>query len=157
MNKLFYLGLPALLWAATAAAERPEFSNPQSEQRYLGLIEEIRCLVCQNQSLADSNAELARDLRSEIRRMIETGRSNAQIVEFLVERYGDFVLYRPPLKGATWLLWFGPFLLLPGALAIAFVLIRKQARAGAADKPLSAAQRARLKQLLGSENAGRKD
>lgn len=157
MNKLFYLGLPALLWAATAAAEPLEFSNPQSEQRYLALIEEIRCLVCQNQSLADSNAELARDLRNEIRRMIETGRSNARIVEFLVERYGDFVLYRPPLKGATWLLWFGPFLLLPGALAIAFVLIRNQARAGAADKPLSAAQRARLNQLLGSENAGRKD
>ena len=157
MNKLFYLGLPALLWAATAAAEPPEFKNPRSEQRYLALIEEIRCLVCQNQSLADSNAELARDLRNEIRRMIETGRSNAQIIEFLVERYGDFVLYRPPLKGATWLLWFGPFLLLPGALAIAFVLIRKQARAGAADKPLSAAERARLNQLLGSENAGRKD
>lgn len=157
MNKLFYLGLPALLWAAAAAAEPPEFSNPQSEQRYLALIEEIRCLVCQNQSLADSNADLARDLRNEIRRMIETGRSNARIVEFLVERYGDFVLYRPPLKGATWLLWFGPFLLLPGALAIAFVLIRKQARAGLADKPLSAAERARLNQLLGSENAGRKD
>lgn len=157
MNKLFYLGLPALLWAATAAAEPPEFSNPRSEQRYLALIEEIRCLVCQNQSLADSNAELARDLRNEIRRMIETGRSDARIVEFLVERYGDFVLYRPPLKGATWLLWFGPFLLLPGALAIAFVLIRKQARAGAADKPLSAAERARLNELLGSENAGRKD
>ena len=157
MNKLFYLSLPALLWAATAAAEPPEFKNPKSEQRYLALIEEIRCLVCQNQSLADSNADLARDLRDEIRRMIETGRSNAQIIEFLVERYGDFVLYRPPLKGATWLLWFGPFLLLPGALAIAFVLIRKQARAGAADKPLSAAERARLNQLLGSENAGRKD
>lgn len=157
MNKLFYLALPALLWAATAAAEPPEFKNPKSEQRYLALIEEIRCLVCQNQSLADSNADLARDLRDEIRRMIEAGRSNAQIIEFLVERYGDFVLYRPPLKGATWLLWFGPFLLLPGALAIAFVLIRKQARAGAADKPLSAAERARLNQLLGSENAGRKD
>ena len=157
MNRLFYLGLPALLWAATAAAEPPEFKNPKSEQRYLALIEEIRCLVCQNQSLADSNAELARDLRGEIRRMIETGKSNARIVEFLVERYGDFVLYRPPLKGATWLLWFGPFLLLPGALAIAFVLIRNQARAGPAEKPLSAAERTRLNQLLGSENAGRKD
>ena len=99
MNKLCYLVLPALLWAASAVAEPPEFKDPGSAQRYLALIEEIRCLVCQNQSLADSNAGLARDLRDEIQRMIEAGQDNAQIVEFLVARYGDFVLYRPPLKG----------------------------------------------------------
>lgn len=157
MNKLCYLGLSALLWAASATAEPPEFKDPGAEQRYLALIEEIRCLVCQNQSLADSNAGLARDLRNEIQRMIEAGQDNAQIVEFLVARYGDFVLYRPPLKGNTWLLWLGPFLLLPGALAVAFVLIRKQARRGAADQPLNAAQQARLNALLGSEHAGPKD
>ena len=99
----------------------------------------------------------AQDLRAEIHRMIEAGQGDEQIIEFLVRRYGDFVLYRPPLKGNTWLLWFGPFLLLAGALAIAVILIRRQARARPADKPLSAAEQERLRQLLGSENAGRKD
>ena len=158
MNKIWYLGLLALLWIAKVeAAAPPEFSDSASEQRYLELIEEIRCLVCQNQSLADSNAGLAQDLRAEIHRMIEAGQGDEQIIEFLVRRYGDFVLYRPPLKGNTWLLWFGPFLLLAGALAIAVILIRRQARARPADKPLNAAEQERLRQLLGSENAGRKD
>ena len=102
------------------------FENKNLEERYYFLIEEIRCLVCQNQSLADSNAPLAQDLRNEIFKMIQTNKSNIEIMEFLVERYGDFVLYRPPLKKNTWLLWFGPFLFLVIGFFVAVFVIKKQ-------------------------------
>ncbi|MBE0591984.1 MAG: cytochrome c-type biogenesis protein CcmH, partial [Gemmatimonadales bacterium] len=87
-------------------------SAPIDEDRYKALAEELRCLVCQNQSLADSAAELAGDLRDEVREQIAAGRSDDEIKEFLVARYGDFVLFRPPLKQTTWALWAGPFALL---------------------------------------------
>ena len=102
------------------------FQNKDMEERYYLLIEEIRCLVCQNQSLADSNAPLAQDLRNEVFKMIQTNKSNNEIMEFLVERYGDFVLYRPPLKKNTWLLWFGPFLFLVIGFFVAVFVIKKQ-------------------------------
>ncbi|MDH5436877.1 MAG: cytochrome c-type biogenesis protein CcmH, partial [Gammaproteobacteria bacterium] len=86
--------------------------GPAEEQRYRNLIGELRCLVCQNQSLADSDAELAVDMRNEVHKKISAGKSNDEIIDFLVERYGDFVRYRPPVKATTFLLWFGPFLLL---------------------------------------------
>tara|TARA_B100001996_G_scaffold289444_1_gene229638 strand:- start:1894 stop:2307 length:414 start_codon:yes stop_codon:yes gene_type:complete len=104
------------------------FENKNLEERYYFLIEEIRCLVCQNQSLADSNAPLAQDLRNEIFKMIQANKSNIEIMEFLVERYGDFVLYRPPLKKNTWLLWFGPFLFLVIGFFVAVFVIKKQSR-----------------------------
>ena len=104
------------------------FNNKNLEQRYYSLIEEIRCLVCQNQSLADSDAPLAQDLRNEIYKMIHSKKSNNQITNYLVERYGDFVLYRPPLKKNTWFLWFGPFLFLAIAFLIVFFVIRNQSR-----------------------------
>ena len=104
------------------------FNNKNLEQRYYSLIEEIRCLVCQNQSLADSDAPLAQDLRNEIYKMIHSKKSNNQITNYLVERYGDFVLYRPPLKKNTWFLWFGPFLFLAIAFFIVFFVIRNQSR-----------------------------
>ena len=104
------------------------FTDKNQEQRYYLLIEEIRCLVCQNQSLADSNAPLAQDLRNEIFKMIKSEKSNNQITEFLVERYGDFVLYRPPLNDNTWLLWFGPFLFLIIAITTAIIFIKKQSQ-----------------------------
>ena len=102
------------------------FENKNLEERYYFLIEEIRCLVCQNQSLADSNAPLAQDLRNEIFKMIQANKSDTEIMEFLVERYGDFVLYRPPLKKNTWLLWFGPFLFLFVGFFVAVLIIKKQ-------------------------------
>ena len=104
------------------------FNNKNLEQRYYSLIEEIRCLVCQNQSLADSDAPLAQDLRNEIYKMIHSKKSNNQITNYLVERYGDFVLYRPPLKKNTWFLWFGPFLFLAIAFFIVIFVIRNQSR-----------------------------
>ena len=107
--------------------EPVRFNDDDQEKRYYKLIEEVRCLVCQNQSLADSNAPLAQDLREQIFQMIKSKKTNNEILDFLVHRYGDFVLYRPPLKKDTWLLWFGPFLILTIAIISTFFFIKKQA------------------------------
>ena len=97
------------LLAAVGGAQTPEtLSDPELDARYQALIREVRCLVCQNQTIADSNADLASDLRREIREMVVAGASDAEIADFLVARYGDFVLYRPPLQPNTWALWGGP-------------------------------------------------
>lgn len=98
------------------------------DARLKKLDEELRCLVCQNQSLADSNAPLAQDLRREVRSLADAGKSDAQIKEFLVARYGDFVLYKPPVKGTTWLLWFGPFVLLAGGAVVWWSVSRRRGR-----------------------------
>lgn len=119
---------------------------PEQVERFQTLTAELRCLVCQNQSLADSNADLAVDMRREILAMIERGDSDAQIVGFLVERYGDFVRYRPPVKASTLLLWYGPFALLLGGLIVIVVLIRR--KRSSAPAPLSDADRSRLAALL---------
>ena len=139
------LVLPLLVLAlgltrCVAAGAPPTFADPAQRARYTALIAQIRCLVCQNQSLADSNAALAEDLRAVVQRMIGAGADDDQIVAFLVERYGDFVLYRPPLKPLTWLLWAGPLLLLLSGGAIAARLVYR--RAGAPAVKLSDAQRA---------------
>ena len=114
----------------------------------MSLANELRCLVCQNQTLADSNADLAVDLRNQIREQLKGGKSERDVVDFLVARYGDFVLYRPPLKASTVLLWFGPFLLL--ALGAFFLVRRIRSQAQAAAPQLSEAERARAAQLLDS-------
>lgn len=128
--RLLLQGLVLMLCLAAfpaAAANAPlGFEDPEKQQRYEELLEEIRCLVCQNQSLADSGAGLAQDLRREIHTMIDEDRSNAEITGFLVERYGDFVLYRPPLKRSTWLLWFGPFILLLAGLSAVVLFVRSR-------------------------------
>lgn len=142
--------LPSL---ASAGEATPLAENPQVEARLKTLAVELRCLVCQNQTLADSNAPLAEDLRREVREMIAKNMSDKEIIDFLVTRYGDFVLYRPPLKTTTTLLWVGPFLLLiGGAIALVMALRRRQKKL--ADVTLSEAERNRVAQLL-SEGANR--
>lgn len=142
-----------LLIPSVAAAKeaRPLADDPQVEARLQQLAVELRCLVCQNQTLADSHAPLAEDLRRAVREMIAKEMSDQEIIDFLVARYGDFVLYRPPLKPTTTLLWLGPFLLLiAGATTFGLALRRRQKRL--ADAALSEEERTRVAQLL-SEGA----
>ncbi|MDG0996502.1 MAG: cytochrome c-type biogenesis protein CcmH [Gammaproteobacteria bacterium] len=113
MSRAFILILG--LWIGLAEAQIVTVA-PEYQQRYNSLLHELRCLVCQNQTLADSGSGLADDLRLEVKRMLEEGRSNEQIYTFMSDRYGDFVLYNPPVKPRTWLLWFGPFILLLAGL-----------------------------------------
>ena len=122
--------LPALLLAASLALTAPAFAqkDPALDARLKKLEEELRCLVCQNQSLADSNAPLAEDLRREVHALAAQGKNDEEIKQFLVQRYGDFVLYRPPVKATTWLLWAGPFLLLLGGGAVWLVVLRRRGR-----------------------------
>jgi cytochrome c-type biogenesis protein CcmH len=142
--------IPSLVAAEEA---RPLADNPQVEARLKTLAVELRCLVCQNQTLADSNAPLAEDLRREVREMITKGMSDREIIDFLVQRYGDFVLYRPPWKATTTLLWLGPFLLLiAGATALVLALRRRQKKL--TNVTLSEAEHNRVAQLL-SEGANR--
>ena len=105
------------LSSVAAPIETFKFDSPETEKVFHKLSEELRCLVCQNQNIAESNADLAKDLRLEIYTMLSDGKSEDEIVDFMVERYGDYVLYRPPFKPMTWLLWFGP------AIVFAFGLV----------------------------------
>ena len=130
-----------------SATEIRTFKDTTEQLRYEQLVEELRCLVCQNQSLADSDADLARDLRDEVYQIIQSGKSDEEAVQFLVERYGDFVLYRPPVKPMTWLLWLGPFLALAGGLL--FIRSRTRQHAATRSPELNAAERERLRQLEG--------
>jgi cytochrome c-type biogenesis protein CcmH len=109
------------------------FDDPAEQERYERLIQDLRCLVCQNQSIADSNATLASDLRREVRDLMKAGQSDEQIRHFMTERYGDFVLYRPPVRPRTWLLWSAPALLLLGGIGIAVLVISRRARAARAN------------------------
>ena len=120
------------------SAERAMPMSAEAERRLKVLSEELRCLVCQNQTLADSNADLAVDLRNQVNELIASGRSDEQIKSFLVERYGDFVLYRPPVQNNTLLLWFGPFVLLLGGVLI-WWLVQRRSGAPRADGDASAA------------------
>jgi len=134
-----------------AVIETYEFESAQMEADYKKLIDELRCLVCQNQNLSASDADLARDLRRETYEMLQQGKSSQQVVEFMVARYGDFVLYRPQFKSNTYLLWLGPFLLL---LLVLYLLVR---RLRAANKPVEvdAAAMAEAKQLLEEKETGK--
>lgn len=111
---------------AQAGVEVVQFTNPENAQRYHKLIAELRCLVCQNQNLADSNAELAKDLRNQVSSMIKSGSTDSQITDYMVNRYGDFVLYRPPFKPATLFLWLGPPLIVVGAAFTLVIFVRRQ-------------------------------
>ncbi len=132
---------------AHADEAAPLADDPVVEQRLIIIAEELRCLVCQNESLAGSRADLANDLRREVRTLIKSGKSDAEIKEYLVNRYGDFVLYRPPVKPTTWLLWFGPLLLLIGAIGFLISIIKRNQKQKNAPV-LDAAQRAKAQALL---------
>ncbi|TAJ55650.1 MAG: cytochrome c-type biogenesis protein CcmH [Nevskiaceae bacterium] len=131
-----YLAALLLLLSSVVLAD-VDGLDAQQEARYQALIAELRCLVCQNQTIAESNAPLAVDLRNQVKTQIVAGRSQAEIVGYLTERYGDFVLYRPPFKASTALLWLGPFLLLLGGLVWALRYVRGTRRpAAATEKPV---------------------
>ncbi len=120
---------------AQAKIEAHRFESPEREALYQQMIAELRCLVCQNQNLADSNAELAKDLRDKTYNMVSGGKSRGEIVDYMTQRYGDFVLYRPPLKASTILLWAGPFVFLLIALFIGIRIVRKRNLTLADDMP----------------------
>jgi cytochrome c-type biogenesis protein CcmH len=128
MKRLTVLVLPLLAAGSLWAQELLEFDSPEQEARFHVLTEELRCTVCQNQNLADSDAPLAQDLREEIYTMLRAGRSNEEIKTFLVERYGDFVLYRPPVQGNTLALWLMPGVLLLGGAVVVFFVVRGRNR-----------------------------
>lgn len=154
------LALAVLVWLSAAtggigmamAATAPDAeADPATEQRLRNLSAELRCLVCQNQSLADSHADLAIDLRNQVREQMKAGKSDEQIRVWLTDRYGDFVLYRPPLKTTTILLWAGPAVLLVAAVAALFINLRNRRRT-LQQAELTEEERARADALLGSRS-----
>src|SRR5256712_13891753 len=140
MNLIASSAFALLLAVSVASAD-----DAALDKRVMDLAAELRCLVCQNQSLAESNAGLAVDLRNQIRAQLARGASEREVVDFMVARYGDFVLYRPPLKASTFLLWFGPFVLLIAGIYVLILRIRRQ---GKMDRQLSEAERLRAEQVL---------
>ncbi len=150
MNKLVLSFLLAIAPLLVNAEEGPRIApDPILEKRVLAIAEELRCLVCQNQTIADSDAALAVDLRQQVREKVAQGMSDRDVTNFMVERYGDFVLYRPPVKMTTWLLWFGPFLLLAGGLIVLVHKLKRRAQT-APTAALSEAEKLRVAALLGN-------
>ena len=140
---LFVLFFPSTI----AAKEVRPVEDPQIEQRMQALTQQLRCLVCQNETLADSQADLAEDLRKQIREQMKAGKSDQEIIAFLTQRYGDFVLYKPPVKLTTYLLWFGPFVFLLGGTAALYRYLKRR-RDLIQDKPLTTAEHKRAEELL---------
>ncbi len=136
---LFSLALSALL------AEPITFA-PEYEDRYQSLLNELRCLVCQNQTIAESDSDLAKDLRTEVKKMLEEGATDSEIIEFMANRYGDFVLYKPVVKPKTYLLWFGPFFFLALVLIVLYLVIKKQI--SLQDSELSTEEKEKLNSIL---------
>jgi cytochrome c-type biogenesis protein CcmH len=140
--------LALLATVAWAAKMEPPAASDAMDARLKKLETELRCLVCQNQTLADSNADLAEDLRREVRELAVAGKSDDEIRAYLVARYGDFVLYDPPVKPITWLLWFGPFILLVAGGGLGWAILRRRERIA---EPVSAEAQARGRKLLDEE------
>ena len=147
-----WLALGALLLAGSLAQAKeaaPLAEDPVIEQRMMAISEELRCLVCQNESLAGSRADLAQDLRRELRELLKAGKTDQEVKDFLVSRYGDFVLYRPQVKPSTYLLWAGPFVLLvAGLFGLIRFLRRRAGEATTSEAPLTEAERQRAEALL---------
>ena len=130
---------------------QPLGEDPEIEKRLAKLSQELRCLVCQNETLADSRADLAEDLRREIRLQMKAGKSDKEIIDFLTQRYGEFVLYKPVVAPKTYLLWFGPFVLLIAGLTLLFRYVKTR-REMIADVPLTDDEKSRVAELLGSKS-----
>ena len=139
-----------IIWVSSVCAETITVA-PEYEERYEDILEELRCLVCQNQTVAESASDLANDLRVEVKEMLEQGSSDQEILDFMSDRYGDFVLYRPPVKPHTLLLWIGPFLFLIGGIIIAIAMIRKRASSIPEDT-LNDKDRQKLQSLLKTDD-----
>jgi len=146
MKRLWLITLLLFPLAGFCAIEAYQFDDAEKEVRYKVLIDELRCLVCQNQNLADSNAELAQDMRRKTYEMVQKGASKEEVATFMVDRYGDFVLYRPPFKPATALLWVGPFIILAVGLIVLISFVRKKSREQVPE--FSAQDQRRAEQLL---------
>lgn len=149
MPKLLLFFVEIVVSSSLLAADaRPAAEDPVLEARVTEIAEHLRCLVCQNQTIADSNAGLAIDLKNQVRDMLKQGRDEKQVIDFMVQRYGDFVLYKPPVKPSTWLLWVGPFLLFGAGLATLYVKLKNRRKQMAG--PLSEQQHlAALRMLEG--------
>jgi cytochrome c-type biogenesis protein CcmH len=150
MTKYFILLITLMISFPTYAVDKTStnFATPEQEQRFKNLIDELRCVVCQNQSLSDSNAALAQDLRDEVRSMVDKGLTDKEITDFLVNRYGDFVLYRPPLKPKTYILWIGPVILLLISIISMVYFIRRQKIANSQENKLTVDEQKQLKDIL---------
>ena len=133
-------------WAKEAA---PLADDPELEKRVMALAENLRCLVCRNETIASSHAPLAQDLRGQIREQMRAGKSDQEILAFMTERYSDYVLFRPPVKATTYLLWFGPFVLLGVGVVVQYLFLKKRRERLREQKPLSEAERKRAEALLG--------
>jgi cytochrome c-type biogenesis protein CcmH len=154
MRNLILLALLAIsalgtLGATGTHAAESLATEPELEKRVTALSQDLRCLVCQNQTIADSHAPLAIDLKNQIREKIGQGMSNDQIIDYMVQRYGDFVLYRPPVKATTLALWFGPAAILLLGLIVLFRYLARRRREQPADAPLTDAEHKRAQALLG--------
>jgi cytochrome c-type biogenesis protein CcmH len=145
------LALMLLLTSGACLAKQavPAAADPALEKRVVAIAETLRCLVCQNQSIGDSNAELARDLKKQVREQLRAGASDQAVIDHMVTRYGQFILYRPPLRPATLLLWFGPFLLLAGGLVFLGLQLRQRRALLRNRAQLTEAERAQARKILG--------
>ena len=146
---VFTLFLSFAFLNVNAAVEEKQFINKQQEQRYNYIIDELRCLVCQNQNISGSNASLAQDLRNQVHKMILAGETDEAIFDFMVTRYGDFVLYRPPFKATTFLLWVGPFIFFAVGLFILMRFISQRKKSVVTT--LSSSDKEKLNKLLRQE------
>lgn len=163
LHTLWLLAALLLTGFASAAQDTYKFDNEVDRKRFQSFLEEMRCPMCQNQNLADSDSSISGDLRREIYEMIQDDRSDKEIVDALVDSYGQYILYKPPLNASTWALWFGPVVIfLIGVVVLIWIAVRR--RQGAHDgtakvpgKDLSAAERARLEALLNSESSDQKN
>ncbi|MBU6467814.1 MAG: cytochrome c-type biogenesis protein CcmH [Betaproteobacteria bacterium] len=148
--KIIFTLLCALLLSTSVLSKEatPVARDPVTEARLIDLAKDMRCLVCQNESLAASDADLAKDLREEIRQLIAQGKTDKQITDYMVQRYGNFIRYKPPVDATTYALWFGPFLLLLVALGVLIVVVKKRNKQEE-EAPLSAQQQQQASELLG--------